>query len=339
MRARRQAALSLLVALSACGSSEGPGTATDAGSRDAGAVDSGAAADSSIDGTFSDASGTLDAGAPVAAHTAIDGEGRLTLTIDLPRGVADCMALATPPAPCDDADADQLVDAWEDLALARLRPHITLDEAEMLVSDGSAVTAMVGRVAPAPSPSPNVRVFIMLGYSRDYGSCGLTAHDGDSERVALDLEPTGPSSVRVAGAYTAAHEGTPTDHGRRFAGADLAMLEHVDDPASGEPRWRVYASSNKHATYATVAICEGVSPFPCFDEDCAPDAAEMPERFELDMVVHNAGEESAPRLTDLGPVGFTGDHAWLDQRFCGGGPRDGSCSSPVREKLLNDPFL
>ncbi|MCA9636040.1 MAG: hypothetical protein KC420_08425, partial [Myxococcales bacterium] len=93
----------------------------------------------------------------------------------------------------------------------------------------------------------------------------------------------------------------------------------------------------KHATYATIAICEGISLIPCFDEDCAPDGVDDPGAYDRLPEVVNAGEESSPRVSDLGVVGFPGDDAWKDQDFCGGlGP--GTCSSAVREKLLVDPF-
>lgn len=279
---------------------------------------------------------TQDAGPPPFVEQARTelADGTIVLRTNVPARVSGCDA--APGAPCEDRDADGLVDRWEGLVLERLRPLVQLDEAEPLLDDAEAVTAMVGRVAPAET-GEGIRAFIMIGYSRDYGSCGLSAHDGDSERVALSLELLGAADVRVASAYTAAHEGTLADHGRVFTGADLSMLEYVDDPVGGEPRWRVQSSERKHATYASVALCEGASMVPCFAEDCGPEGVDDPSRYELLMDVANAGEPDAPMLTDLGPIGFPGDDAWADRDFCGG--RGGSnCSSPVREKLLVDPF-
>ena len=51
----------------------------------------------------------------------------------------------------------------------------------------------------------------------------------------------------------------------------------------------------------------------------------------------NAGEESAPRVSDLSSLGFPGDDAWAAQDFCGGLGGSG-CSAAVRDKLLADPF-
>ncbi|HEY8376319.1 MAG TPA: hypothetical protein VIK91_07520, partial [Nannocystis sp.] len=270
-------------------------------------------------------------------HTAFAQPQRLALVCNLPLALAACEALAAD-APCDDFDLDGLTDAWEDLALELLRPLRRLDEEESLIDDPSAVLADVGRVAPV---GDRIRLFVMLGYSKDYGSCGgFTGHNGDSERVALDLMPDpahGPGGVVVVGAYTAAHEGTVNDHGHVFVGAELDQLVFTPDPETTDPRWVVFPSADKHATYASISICENISPIPCFDEDCAPDDVADPSVFDRLPPFGNAGEEHAPRLSDLGPLGFPGEDAWAHQDFCGGLGGIG-CSSPVREKLLDDPF-
>lgn len=268
-------------------------------------------------------------------HTRLTEDGRLALECNLPPFVDACAEIEG--APCEDVDEDGLADAWEDVALDRLRPLQRFDEAEPLFDDDTAVLADVGRVAPARD---RFRLYVMLGYSEDYGSCGFTAHSGDSERVALDLEPWadgGPGGVSVVGAYTAAHENTTTDHSRVFTGADLQELVFDLDDVTNEPRWVVFPSSAKHGTYASVPICEAISQVPCFDEDCGPDGVDDPAAFDLLPMVVNAGEEAAPRVTDLADIGFPGDDAWAEQDFCGGQGGTG-CSAPVREKLLVDPF-
>ncbi len=274
----------------------------------------------------------------LACHTELTPAPSLALVCNLPRTVRECTSLPVSDAPCDDLDLDGLVDAWEDLVLEVLRPIQRLDEQESLVADPAFVLGDVGRVAPVDA---RVRVMIMLGYSEDYGSCGgFTAHHGDSERVALDLEPDpgrGPGGVVVVGAYTAAHENTDNDHGEVFIGAALAGLVYSPDPRTGKPRWVVFPSADKHATYATLAICEGVSPIPCLDEDCGPDDVDDPALYDRLPPIVNAGEEAAPRVTDLAALGFPGEDAWAQQDFCGGLGGTG-CSSPVREKLLVDPF-
>jgi hypothetical protein len=268
-------------------------------------------------------------------HTQLLPGPRLGFVCNLPFAAADCAEIAN--APCDDLDADELADVWEDLALAALRPVRRMDEAEQLITEPTAVTGDVGRVARV---GDHLRVYVMLGYSIDYGSCGFTGHHGDSERIALDLiaDPdAGPGGVQVVGAYTAAHENTASDHGRVFVDADLDQLVYTVDPDTSDRRWVVYPSADKHATYATIAICENISAIPCLDEDCGPDDVDDPAKFDILPALVNAGEETAPRATELSVVGFPGEQAWADQDFCGGLGGTG-CSSPVREKLLVDPF-
>ena len=353
-----------LLVLAGCGS----GTGSDGGeseSTESGAVESegtsessggvgdttGTEATGSSDGSSDGSSGTSDGSSSsggtdstgteafeLEVATLLTDEGRLALQCNLPFGVDDCLGLPELDPPCDDEDLDGLVDAWEDVALERLRPLRRLDEAEALVDDAEAVLADVGRVAPR---GDDLLMLVMLGYSRDYGSCGgFTAHPGDSERVGVLLVPYadgGPGGVVFDAAYTAAHEGTINDHGQMFEGDELDLLVFDIDPEHGQPRWVVFPSANKHATYASIEICESVSVVPCLDEDCAPDGVPDPEAFDRLPSVANAGEESAPRLTDLARVGYPGDDAWIDQPFCGGlgGP---GCSSSVRSKLVVDPF-
>jgi hypothetical protein len=258
---------------------------------------------------------------------------------NLPMFDTDCLALVQTGAPCGDVDADGLTDAWEDAVLGRLTPAIRFDEAEPLVSDPMAVLVNVGRVAPADDGSGGLRAFIMVGYHTDYGRCGLSGHDGDSERVALDLAVVGPGDVDVLGFYTAAHEGTITDHGHVFRDGELAELVFPTDPVLMQPRWMVFSSDGKHATYGSVQRCEDAEWLVCLEEDCEADGVD-PLQYTWVPEVFNAGEESAPRLTDLGAIGFPGEDAWLDQDFCGGGDGGvwGVCASSVREKLLDDPF-
>ncbi|NUP07013.1 MAG: hypothetical protein HOW73_13245 [Polyangiaceae bacterium] len=269
------------------------------------------------------------------AHTETDASPGLILRVNLPHDVASCRAIEG--APCEDLDADSIPDAWEAVLLDRLRPIQRFDEDEPLIDDETAVLGDVGRVFKEGS---FVRAFIMLGYHKDYGSCGFTAHNGDSERVALELEPipdAGAGDVRVRQAYTAAHEGTSEDHGRVFQGADLSQLVIALDTRTGEPRWVVFPSSAKHGTYATIDICEDVSSIPCFDEDCGPDGVMDPSMYDRLPPIVNAGEEAAPMVSDLSVIGFPGDDAWAVQDFCGGLGGSG-CSDDVRNKLLNSPF-
>jgi hypothetical protein len=270
-------------------------------------------------------------------HTETDGMPGLVLRVNLPIDTKACLALGGG-RPCDDLDADGITDAWENAALDRLRPIQRFDEDETLIGDPTFVLGDVGRVAKA---GDRVHVFIMLGYSKDYGSCGgFTSHNGDSERVALELERigrAGAGDVRVRQAYTAAHEGTASDHSRVFSGTDLSLLTLGTDTATGEPRWVVFPSSDKHGTYGSIDICEDISVIPCLDEDCGPDGVDDPALYDRLPPFVNAGEEAMPLVTDLSGIGFPGDDAWAAQDFCGGLGGTG-CSDDVRNKLIPSPF-
>lgn len=273
--------------------------------------------------------------APFVATFATELSPGFVFRSNLPSAVDACLGLAG--APCEDADGDGLVDLWEDAVLDRIRPEIEFDESEPRITDGTAVLAMVGRVAPV---ADRIHVYVMIGYDLDYGRCGLSGHDGDSERVAVALAPivgAGPGDVSIVAAYTAAHENTVNDHGRVYAGAALAELSFPLSPTDGMPRWRVFASDGKHATYGTLDHCESTSFVPCVEEDCGAEGDD-PALFVQLPPVWNAGEPDRPRVTDLGGIGFPDEQAWVAQDFCGGRGRGLLCAGPIVEKLTIDPF-
>lgn len=265
-------------------------------------------------------------------------DGALALRTNLPARTDACAAVDATETPCEDKDGDGLVDAWESLVLEHLRPRVELDEDEAMLTDPKGHFAIVARVTPRDpklGAQSTVLAYMMLGYARDYGSCGVTAHNGDSERVALELRVNGGDAV-VLKAYTAAHEGAVTDDGHIYEGAALGKELRYLDEAKG-PRWIVFPSANKHATYGSIEACEAHSSVPCLQEDCGADGVADRSAYRLLAPFSNAGEPDKPLLTDLTAAGFPGDQAWVDQKFCGG--RGGSsCSSSVLEKLTKNPF-
>lgn len=261
--------------------------------------------------------------------------GGLKLTTNLPMYFSDCENLRVSELNCSDDDQDGLTDVWEDLVIEHFRPMLWMDEDEPFSTDPNGVFAQIARIAPT---NEWVDLFIVLGWSEDYGRCGISAHPGDSERVALRLVPdVETGSVSFYSVYTAAHEGEITDAGRIWSEAELTELDFIADPQSNLPRWIVYPSEGKHATYATIAHCESVSVIPCLEEDCGPDNTPDPNELLLFGPVINAGEEDYPRHDDLSVVGFPTESIWGEQDFCGGlGGQN--CSSPIREKLRDNPF-
>ena len=260
----------------------------------------------------------------------------LQLYTNLPPAPEDCTRLRD--APCDDLDNDGLVDAWETVVLERLRPLVQLDEDEPMLEAPDGLLIHVARIWPITAEE--VRVMIVLAYSEDYGRCGLTAHHGDSERVALTLTLQS-GSAWVTAAYTAAHEGELNDQSTLYTGEDIGQMETTTDPETGDPRWLVYASEGKHATYSSVQHCEGASVIPCLEEDCAPDGVSDTARYDV-LAEHaiNAGEEASPLADDLTEFGMPGERIWAEQTFCGGLGRahEADCSSGLLEKMRTDPL-
>ncbi len=235
----------------------------------------------------------------------------------------------------DDVDRDGLSDTWEDAVLATVRPIMMMHSGDGVFHDRDAVVALVGRVAPATA---HILVTIVIAYSRDYGRCDGDRHAGDTERVALELvaDPHRPDrAVIVNRWYTAAHEGTASDASAQgeFAQLGPPRPETPVDFATGSlPVWSVLVSRDKHASFTSPEACAG-NRVPCLDDICATFSSVV----ALDLAPWNAGEPAAPRLDDLDEVGFHGECAWCPRRFCGG--RTASrCASPMREKLLVDPF-
>jgi len=231
--------------------------------------------------------------------------------------VANCQG-----AGCTDADGDGLVDAWEESALERMRPFVTFDEGEPMIANKQDVLASIGRVAPFGQN--HVVVNIVLLYTRDYGAqnpiCfSASEHPGDVEHVAIDLEITGKGTAIVRTLFTTGHEGTEDDQSRRWKGADFRTLKFPTDPATSEPRWQVFASRSKHATYATKQQCESASfksflhDF-CLDETCAPDDVSHPS---VSRASRRSRTPERPRIissTISRTIGFAGEHVWGDQR-------------------------
>ena len=283
-------------------------------------------ADAAMDVGLPDVDSDLDATGPTTSIV----NGVLALQTPLRARVEDCSA----PADCMDADDDGIVDVWENQVLEAFKPALVFDEEEEIVNDPDGVIAHVARVGRGILPRRYV-AYITLLYHYDYGSCGtLSSHNGDSERVVVHVEET-DDSVILVGAYTAAHEGTLTDHSFTYENRALFDL-HYDTSVAGEARWVVYPSKNKHATYITPEVCAGISPIPCFSENCGP-AVDPAIGGGQTFPVFNAGEPDTPLLGDLSAVGFPGEDPWADQDFCGG-LGGGLCSGSIRSKLTTNPF-
>ena len=96
------------------------------------------------------------------------------------------------------------------------------------------------------------------------------------------------------------------------------------------------SSKNKHATYITPSVCAGISPIPCFSEECGP-AVDPAVGGGQTFPIYNAGEPDMPLMTDLTAIGFPNEDAWADQDFCGG-LGGVLCSGSILSKLTANPF-
>lgn len=268
-------------------------------------------------------------------------DGALVVRASVPAWTESC-------ASCADVDHDGLVDAWEDALLDRLRPRMALHPDEPLIGDPDGRFGYVARVfRPEGGPRDVVRVIVVTGFSFDpgvllFGKIPLSAHDGDSERVAIELSVRGDGREAVLRrAYFAAHEHTPNDHSRVYSETEVKHeLTYGKDP-NGQPRWVVFPSRAKHPVFPNAEVCAETSlkGTGLFRERCAKSEA---EGHPVLPPIVNAGEPEHHRVDDLAAVGFPGDEAWVEQRFCGGfraKPRlGGGCAESIAEKLLDDPF-
>ena len=170
-------------------------------------------------------------------------------------------------------------------------------------------------------------------------------HRGDVERVVFELiveDNSSGSRVRIDAVYTAAHEDTPFDVSATYREASLESLEYSTDPITLQPRWIIYASAGKHASYATHARCVGGSTFVCARESCAT----RDESLELLFPIVNVGEPTQTSYqwwNDVDPLPWWAsfDAIWGGDDFCGGdqirNDKTG-CTQSIRNKLVSDPL-
>ncbi|MBI2374825.1 MAG: hypothetical protein HYV07_12585 [Deltaproteobacteria bacterium] len=337
-RPARELALILGVAGCEAGSSS---LGRDGAQVEGGKLDADAREDAEVpDGGFEGMDALSDAGADAGADAELPDAGTSTSVTSIPlraggiriRGAGVALAVEAPDP--TDEDTDGLSDSFEDRLLEGLRPVLLLAPDEPALGDGSVIS-LVGRVFAASTEPLVLRAMVMIGWTEDYGSCGLTAHHGDSERFAAELiaAPGESGAFDVVRFYTAAHENTVSDRGRVFDAPSLAEVTVGEDPETGSARFLLFPSERKHATYASHAICVDAFNLPCLRETCATES----DGVRLVPPVINAGEDEARLVDALDAIGFLGETAWGEADFCGGLGGNG-CAAPARNKLVVDPF-
>ncbi len=274
--------------------------------------------------------------------TAHFNDDRLSISSSIPHTVSDCVNLSLGKTVCEDLDEDGLVDEWETIVSHRLNPVIRYHPDDPLFTDKHGRVQAFSRVTPAPGQPDRIHVFILHTYSFDYGRCSLERHHGDLERVVIELSvlETKPASItRVEAVYLAAHEHTSFDVSATYHGDDLAALEYSTDPITKQPRWVIYASAGKHASYISRAKCTGRSTLFCARESCASAA----DAYELLIPVVHVGEPSATDFVwwSTGSPNWWSsfDSIWGGGEFCGGVTENGyGCIVSIRKKLTMNPF-
>ena len=262
----------------------------------------------------------------------------LGLWSNQPISVDSCEILNVDGLDCSDVDLDGLTDVWEEIAMTHLRPILLLDEQEPFVYDPTGYFAQIIRISPHEVTNEWIDLYSVLAWSEDYGRCGITDHHGDSERIVIRLQVDYvENTVYFWNVYTAGHEGTLTDTSRIWNQEEMIEFDFMIDENTSFPRWIVYPSEAKHATFATIDHCEQISFIPCLDEDCAPDNVISIDDWYLFGEAINVGEEQTPLVDDLSDFGFLDERAWANQDFCGG-LGGSNCSSSILEKLTSNPF-
>lgn len=180
--------------------------------------------------------------------------------VDAGRSWGDCTV-----RPSNDRDNDGFDDGCEAALAFAFRPRLLLSSADEAPARRSYWAAMPTPPLPGGAPRPSaVRIFYALAYLRDPGvpdidSCAggaVLRHNGDPEFVALDVEWAGGTQWRLVRGFLSAHY-------RSLAGGVISLTDASGWFAYGqfsflaEDRGRpnLYVSRNKHANYASLALC------------------------------------------------------------------------------------
>jgi len=241
------------------------------------------------------------------------------------------------PTACD-VDRDGLNDAWEDAVLARFQPRLELDEQEKGRDDPSFRVGVAGRVVARAGDPSRVVVFFGFAWSEDYGACGFTDHHGDVERAVLELARVDGTTgdLVIVKAYTASHEGDPTDKSHTYAGETELRAELEFLPENGSHRWLLYTSRDKHGTFASKGACESRK-IPCLADYCGADGVDDKSELRLLPALLNVGEPAHPRESNWAKLGYPSTDAWTSKSFCGA-KSGGDCDSAPRTSFTRDPF-
>jgi hypothetical protein len=207
------------------------------------------------------------------------------------------------PAACARAEADADHDGADDrceLALASaFAPELRVDPRDCLwdAATGRLAGGYLFVAQPVLGGTGRVRLAYLPAYYRDCGWSGAVcrirgpgcgAHAGDSELIAVDVEPATGGRWRTTGVFLSAHcFGRAGGRCRWYRGAELGAFQWVARQSHGAPV--VWVARGKHAHYPSRGSCDrGHWAF----DSC--DGANAAVRFPVRGSEQNAGSRAYP---------------------------------------------
>jgi len=183
-----------------------------------------------------------------------------------------------------DDDHDGLDDARELQLAIDYMPYVSIDPA-----DGCALDGMVVRVRPHPADATKVLIVYDHLFQND---CGFAGHVGDDEVFGVAIDPAMPAPAGILAIRAVSHQNTPCERDTECStcGDSRAPCDRAPDMTPV-----VYASKDKHGSYATLAQCPVIGT--CFDQCTLNPARRVPP-------VVNAGEPDHHLVGDLTTQGF-----------------------------------
>jgi hypothetical protein len=225
-----------------------------------------------------------------------------------------------------DADGDGLGDALEQQLAADNFPFHSLDP-----NDGCPRSGVVFRATPHPDSATHVMIWYVVLFEND---CGANGHVGDDEVFGVVVDPalTAPQSILAVRAI--AHQGTICDSATT-CGSLPGCNACTTASKNGASYPVVFASVDKHGQYVSESTCD--ASFICDFGGCA-----LSSTPNLPPLV-NAGEPSAPLVTDLTAQGFiTAANGWTEASLMGFNPwsnQDFGSAGNVTDDLTDSAFV
>ena len=183
-----------------------------------------------------------------------------------------------------DDDGDGLDDAVETQLATAYMPYVSLDP-----GDGCPLDGMVVRVRPHPADPTAILIVYDHLFAND---CGLDGHAGDDEVFGVAIDPAMPAPMGILAIRAVSHQNTPCERDTQCStcGDSRPACDRATDMTP-----IVYASKDKHGSYATLAQCPLIGT--CLDQCTLNPARRTPP-------VVNAGEPDHHLVGDLTTQGF-----------------------------------